>query len=152
MNIDKIFIASDHAGFELKEEIKAFLKTLNFDAIDLGTNDAVTSVDYPDFANLMAKNICQAEEYGILICGTGIGISIAANRHKNLRCALCHDTYTANMAREHNNANVLCFGARTTNLEDAKQMVKTFFSTEFAGGRHARRVDKLSCCEAKNDL
>lgn len=152
MNINKIFIASDHAGFELKEEIKAFLKTLNFTAIDLGTNDATTSVDYPDFANLMAKKISQVGEFGILICGTGIGISIAANRHKNLRCALCHDIYTATMAREHNDANVICFGARTTNSSDAKDMIKTFFSTEFAGGRHARRVDKLSCCEVRDDI
>ncbi|MDO5046446.1 ribose 5-phosphate isomerase B [Campylobacter sp.] len=149
MNIEKIFIASDHAGFELKEQIKTFLNTLNLTAVDLGTNDGKTSVDYPDFANLMAESIGKEGEYGILICGTGIGISIAANRHKNLRCALCHDNYTATMAREHNDANIICFGARTTNLDDAKSMVKTFFSTEFAGGRHSRRVSKLSCCEVK---
>ncbi|QCD52937.1 ribose 5-phosphate isomerase B [Campylobacter sp. RM16192] len=149
MNIEKIFIASDHAGFELKDEIKKFLQTLNLTAIDLGTNSSEASVDYPDFANLMAENLKNQNEYGILICGTGIGISIAANRHKHIRCALCHDIYTASMAREHNDANIIAFGARTTKPEDAKEMIKKFFSTEFAGGRHLRRVDKLGCCRAQ---
>lgn len=150
MKINKILIASDHAGFELKDQIKQFLKTLNLEAIDLGTNDSTTSVDYPDFANLVAKNISKDGDYAILICGTGIGISIAANRHKHIRCALCHDKFTATMAREHNDANVLCFGARVVKFEEAKAMIEAFFTTEFAAGRHLGRVNKLHC-GAKND-
>lgn len=149
MDIKKIFIASDHAGFKLKEKIKKLLKTLNLEVIDLGADSAEISVDYPDFANLIAKNIKDDGEYGILICGTGIGISIAANRHSHIRCALCHDVSTAKLAREHNDANVLAFGARVIGDAVAYDMAQAFFATEFAGGRHAKRVDKLSCCGVK---
>ena len=150
MNIDKIFIASDHAGFDLKDKVKKFLHTLNLTVMDLGANSSEISVDYPDFANLIAQNIKNPNEYGILICGTGIGISIAANRHKHIRCALCHDVTTAKLSREHNDANVLAFGARAIGEAVAMDIIQTFFSTEFAGGRHAKRVDKLNCCEVKS--
>lgn len=142
MDIEKIFIASDHAGFELKNELKTILSNLGHEVIDLGTNDGKTSVDYPDFAHLMAKNLA-SKCYGVLICGTGIGISIAANRHQNIRCALCHDEFTARLAREHNDANVIAFGARVIGAGVAGEMLKVFFSTEFQGGRHERRVGKI---------
>lgn len=143
MKIDKILIASDHAGFEYKEKTKEFIKeNFNIEILDLGTNNAQTSVDYPDFAHALSDKI-KDDTYGILICGTGIGISIAANRHTNVRCALCHDTQTATLAREHNNANVIAFGARVIKWDMAKNILKAFFTTEFAGGRHANRVCKI---------
>ena len=97
MNIDKVFLASDHAGFELKNELKEAIKELGYEVVDLGTNDK-NSVDYPDYAHLLASKL-ESNCYGVLICGTGIGISIAANRHENVRCALCHDEFTARLAR-----------------------------------------------------
>lgn len=143
MKIDKIFIASDHAGFELKEYVKTTLSTFG-DVVDLGTSDAKTSVDYPDYAHEMAKRLRESENfYGVLICGTGIGISIAANRHEGVRAALCHDSQTAKLAREHNNANVLAFGARINSKQGANEMIEAFFMTEFAGGRHLARVEKI---------
>ena len=142
MKIDKIFIASDHAGFDLKAQICELLKNEGFSVCDLGTHSK-DSVDYPDFAELMAQNLQHENEYGVLICGTGIGISIAANRHSHVRCALCHDVTTAKLAREHNDANVLAMGARTIGDVVAADMIKAFFATEFAGGRHERRVKKL---------
>ncbi len=139
----KISIASDHAGFELKEFLTAKLNSENFSIIDLGT-DSLNSVDYPDYANKIASNIeNKISEFGILICGSGVGISIAANRNKSVRAALCYSDEIAKLARQHNNANVICLGARFTNNEDALKMVKTFLSTEFEGGRHANRVAKL---------
>ena len=143
MNVKKIFIASDHAGFDTKQKAVDFLKDLGFDVTDLGTNDASTSVDYPDFANLLARNLKENDIYGVLICGTGIGISIAANRHSNVRCALCHDVTTAKLAREHNDANVMAFGSRIIGEAVSNDILKTFFNTEFSGGRHKRRVEKL---------
>ena len=137
MKIDKIFIASDHAGFDLKAQICGLLKNEGFDVCDLGTHSK-DSVDYPDFAELMAQNLLGDNQYGVLICGTGIGISIAANRHSHVRCALCHDVTTAKLAREHN-----AMGARTIGDAVAADMIKAFFATEFAGGRHERRVKKL---------
>lgn len=140
MKIDKIFIANDHAGVDLKNELKPILREFG-EVVDLGTNDKI-SVDYPDFAHALAQNLGQ-DSYGVLICGTGIGISIAANRHKNIRCALCHDEFSARLAREHNNANIIALGARTIGVGVAQQMIRVFFSTEFAGGRHERRVQKI---------
>ena len=141
MKIDKIFIASDHAGFDLKAQICGLLKNEGFDVCDLGTHNT-DSVDYPDFAELMAQNL-RGNEYGVLICGTGIGISIAANRHSHVRCALCHDVTTAKLSRDHNDSNVLAMGAITIGDAVAADMIKAFFATEFAGGRHERRVKKL---------
>ena len=197
MRVDKIFIASDHAGFEAKEQAKKVLAALGYEAVDLGTHSAEASVDYPDFAGALADKIlaeceacvrdenfkessgensaagaknssaCGSSEnfstraginaskdkilnstdygiYGVLICGTGIGISIAANRRAHVRCALCHDATSARLAREHNDANVLAFGARLMGALEIEDMIKVFFSTDFAGGRHKKRVDKLA--------
>lgn len=141
MKIDKVFLASDHAGFELKNELKEAIKGLGYEVVDLGTNDK-NSVDYPDYAHLLASKL-EPNYYGVLVCGTGIGISIAANRHKNVRCALCHDEFTARLAREHNDANVIAFGARVIGAGVAISAVEAFLKTEFAGGRHERRVKKI---------
>lgn len=141
MKIDKVFLASDHAGFELKNELKEAIKGLGHEVIDLGTDDK-SSVDYPDYAHLLASRL-EPNCYGVLICGTGIGISIAANRHENVRCALCHDEFTARLAREHNDANVIAFGARVIGAGVAISAAEAFLKTEFAGGRHERRVKKI---------
>ena len=141
MKIDKVFLASDHAGFELKNELKEAIKGLGYEVVDLGTNDK-NSVDYPDYAHLLASKL-EPNCYGVLVCGTGIGISIAANRHKNVRCALCHDEFTARLAREHNDANVIAFGARVIGAGVAISAVEVFLKTEFEGGRHERRVKKI---------
>ncbi|WP_103589041.1 ribose 5-phosphate isomerase B [Campylobacter concisus] len=141
MKIDKVFLASDHAGFELKNELKEAIKGLGYEVVDLGTNDK-NSVDYPDYAHLLASKL-EPNCYGVLVCGTGIGISIAANRHENVRCALCHDEFTARLAREHNDANVIAFGARVIGAGVAISAVEVFLKTEFAGGRHERRVKKI---------
>jgi hypothetical protein len=141
MNIDKVFLASDHAGFELKNELKEAIKGLGYEVVDLGTNDK-NSVDYPDYAHLLASKL-EPNCYGVLVCGTGIGISIAANRHENVRCALCHDEFTARLAREHNDANVIAFGARVIGAGVAISAAEAFLKTEFAGGRHERRVKKI---------
>ncbi|ASM34925.1 ribose 5-phosphate isomerase B [Campylobacter sputorum subsp. bubulus] len=143
MKIKEIFIASDHAGFEAKEYTKNLLLKLSYNVVDLGCDNADVSVDYPDFAKLLSLKITDSEIYGVLICGSGIGISIAANRHNHIRCALCHDTYTAKLSRLHNDANVLAFGGRILGIGEIKDIVETFFSTEFEGGRHQRRIDKL---------
>ena len=141
MKINKVFLASDHAGFELKNELKEAIKGLGYEVVDLGTNDK-NSVDYPDYAHLLASKL-EPNCYGVLVCGTGIGISIAANRHENVRCALCHDEFTARLAREHNDANVIAFGARVIGAGVAISAVEAFLKTEFAGGRHERRVEKI---------
>ncbi len=245
MQINKIFIASDHAGFRAKEQAKKALATLGYEAVDLGTHSAEASVDYPDFAGTLAEAIlaeceaCARSEnfkendgensaaatenseaggsenfgasingsgnfsttaqhgekdknfnavksddgknfdadanttacasiaaanaskdkilnstdygiYGVLICGTGIGISIAANRHAHIRCALCHDATSARLAREHNDANVLAFGERLMGALVIEDMIRAFFSTDFAGGRHIKRVAKLGACGSAN--
>ena len=245
MQINKIFIASDHAGFHAREQAKKALAALGYEAVDLGTHSAEASVDYPDFADTLADKIlaeceaCARSEnfkendginsaaatenseaggsenfgasingsgnfsataqhgekdknfnavksgdgknfdadanttacasiaaanaskdkilnstsygiYGVLICGTGIGISIAANRHAHIRCALCHDATSARLAREHNDANVLAFGERLMGALVIEDMIKAFFSTDFAGGRHIKRVAKLGACGSAN--
>ena len=138
----KIVIASDHAGFELKQAIKKnFME--GFEWLDLGT-DSLDSVDYPDFGEAMAKAIKNKDaERGIIVCGTGIGISIAANRYAAVRAALCTSPEMAALAREHNDANVLALGARITGFDTAMDCVDTFMKTDFAGGRHKRRIEKL---------
>jgi len=141
MKIDKVFLASDHAGFELKNELKEAIKGLGYEVVDLGANDK-NSVDYPDYAHLLASKL-EPNCYGVLVCGTGIGISIAANRHENVRCALCHDEFTARLAREHNDANVIAFGARVIGAGVAISALETFLKTEFESGRHERRVQKI---------
>lgn len=138
----RIFIASDHAGFTLKESLINEFKELQI--IDLGCNSETESVDYPDFAQKLSKEISSNTDFGILICGSGIGISIAANRFNHIRAALCHNEISAELSRAHNNANVICLGARFTESQDAIAAVKTFLNTEFEDGRHGRRVKKLS--------
>lgn len=138
---DKIYIASDHAGYRLKEELCSFFKEIFLSFEDLGTkNDE--SCDYPDYAHLLASKIDE-NSFGILICGSGIGISISANRHRNIRCALCNESFSAKLARKHNDANVLALGGRLLGLDLAKDIVLTFINTNFDGGRHKTRIQKI---------
>ena len=140
----KIAVGSDHGGFEFKGMIIEFLREIGREVVDVGCF-STDSVDYPDFADKVCESVQNGTcERGILICGTGIGMSIAANRHRDIRAALCHEAYTARMSREHNNANVLCLGGRVLGPEIALDVVGTWVETEFAGGRHQRRLDKLS--------
>ena len=139
-----ILIASDHGGLELKALLKSTLEQSGFQVLDLGTHDE-QSVDYPDFAVQLAQALKDGRaERGVLVCGTGIGISIAANRFAHVRAALVHDAFTAKMARAHNDANVLVLGGRVIGSEVAKDCLDLFLNTPFEGGRHARRVEKLS--------
>lgn len=139
-----IAIACDHAGFALKSELQQQLSDMGHDVLDLGTNSE-ESVDYPDFGFAMAQAIKDGRaEQGVLVCGSGIGISIAANRYPEVRAALIHDALGARMCRLHNDANVICFGGRMIGPETAKDCLKAFLETDFEGGRHGRRVDKLS--------
>lgn len=143
MSKELIGIAVDHGGFALKQPVSEEIRAAGFDVLDLGT-DSDESVDYPDFAEILVDAIRQNRvARGVLICGTGIGISIAANRHPGIRAALCHDDDTATLARQHNDANVICMGGRKTAPSDAQRMVRIFLETEFEGGRHARRVGKM---------
>ncbi len=138
-----IVLASDHAGVALKARLLRLLDERGLEHEDLGPADE-TSVDYPDFAHLVASRVASGDaRTGILICGTGIGMSMAANRHPGVRAALCHDAYTAEMARRHNDANVLCLGARVLGEGVAMQVVEVFLGTAFEGDRHRRRVDKI---------
>jgi ribose 5-phosphate isomerase B len=140
----KIALASDHAGFALKTELAKVLIEWGHDVVDLGT-DGTDSVDYPDFGEKLAQYISTGDaQRGVLVCGTGIGISIAANRHAAIRAAVCHDVTSARMSRLHNDANVLALGERLIGVETAKDCLKVFLETSFEGGRHQRRVDKLS--------
>ncbi len=144
-----IAIASDHAGYEMKNFIKNVLFEMGHKVIDMGT-DSSCSVDYPDYAEAVAKAISEGlYERGILICGTGIGMSIVANKFKNIRAALCNDIFTAKMSRLHNNANILCIGARVIGIGVAEEIVKTWINTPFEGERHVRRLDKINLIERK---
>ncbi len=144
MPASTIAIASDHAGFELKTMLAETLSELGFTVLDLGTNDT-QSVDYPDFAYAMTAAVCEGRaKTGVLVCGSGIGISMAANRDPEIRAALIHDAFGARMARRHNDANVICFGGQSIGVDVARDCLRVFLETEFEGGRHARRVDKLS--------
>lgn len=139
----RIVVGSDHAGFRLKSLLVDDLRDAGHDVNDIGTHDE-SSVDYPEFGAAVAKAVVAGEgELGVLVCGTGIGISIAANRIPGARAALCADTTHARLAREHNDANIACFGERTMGTEVARDALRVFLATEFAGGRHQRRVDQL---------
>ncbi len=139
-----IWMASDHAGLAMKRDIAARLGEAGWRVIDLGPEEP-NSVDYPDYADRLATALKdKTEAFGVLVCGTGIGISIAANRYRHLRAALCHNATDARLARQHNNANVIALGARTLGPETALDCVQAFLETEFEGGRHARRVAKMS--------
>lgn len=142
--VKKIVLGADHGGFELKEVIKSHLVKSGHEVVDVGCTSK-DSVDYPDFAEKAVQEIISGTcHLGILICGTGIGMSIAANRHIKIRAANCHDVYTATMSREHNNANVLCLGARVIDVAAAIIIVDTWLATDFSGGRHQRRIAKFS--------
>ncbi|MGE5517897.1 MAG: ribose 5-phosphate isomerase B [Bacteroidota bacterium] len=144
MTKETIALASDHGAVEMKTMLAQHLEGLGYSVLDLGT-DGAQSVDYPDFAVAMAKALADGKATrGVLMCGSGIGISIAANRFSHVRAALVHDAYGARMCRQHNDANVLVLGGRTVGPEIAKDCLDIFLSTEFEGGRHARRVAKLA--------
>ena len=146
----KLMIGSDHGGFELKEEVKKYLESLGHEVVDVGTYTS-DSCDYPDIAKAGCEKITSGEcERGILICGTGIGISMAANKIRGIRAACCSDTYSARYTRLHNDANVLCFGGRVVGGGLACELVDAYLSVEFEGGRHQRRVDKIMALEAEN--
>lgn len=143
MSRETIALASDHAGYGLKSLLADELRNLDYDILDLGT-DSVDSVDYPDFGLAMSEAVADGRvTRGVIVCGTGIGISIAANRNPRVRAALCCDETAARLARQHNDANVLALGARLVGEEVAKACLKVFLETDFEGGRHQRRVDKL---------
>ena len=142
IKIDKIVIASDHAGFNLKEFIKKQVIKKKEKVMDLGTNNT-NSVDYPFFAHTLSKKINNNKKFGILVCGSGIGMSMAANRHKNIRAALCYNEKSAKLSRKHNNANVITIGSRLTNKKLVLRCVEIFLKTKFEGGRHLRRVKKI---------
>ena len=143
----RIGLACDHGGFELKEELKAFLKSTGVEPVDMGSFNE-ESVDYPDLGALVAEKVSRGElERGILICGTGIGMSIVANKFPGVRAALANDLYSARCSREHNDANILVIGGRMIGREVAKEIVKVWLSTPFAGGRHQRRIDKIKALE-----
>lgn len=145
----KIAIGSDHAGFKLKEEIKKFLEEKGIEVVDFGTNSE-ERVDYPDYAIPLAESVAKGEEtFGILICGTGIGMSIVANKVKGIRASLVSDVYSAHSAREHNNANILCMGGRVLGTELAKEITNAWLNAEFLGGRHERRINKIAEYEDK---
>ncbi len=139
----KYFIGSDHAGFEVKPFVIEYLQKKGIEVEDLGTYSN-ESVDYPDYAHKVAKAVLDNPgSMGILICGSGIGMSLAANKHKGIRAALCHDYYTAEMARRHNNANILCFGARIVGKGEIESILEAWLTHKFEGGRHQRRVEKI---------
>ncbi len=139
----RIALGSDHAGWEMKEDLKLYLEKIKHEVKDLGTNSP-KSVDYPDYALAVARVVARGEaERGIIICGTGIGSSIVANKVSGIRAALCHNSYTAEKSRSHNDANVLCLGGRVIDKKSAREIVKVWIGTPFSGARHARRVEKV---------
>ena len=144
-----IALGSDHAGFELKEDLRAYLADLKVDALDLGVHSP-EAADYPDVAGRVAEKVSRGEvEKGLLICGAGIGMSIAANRFPGVRAALCHDLFTARVSREHNDANILVLGGRLIGKGLAREILKIWLETEFQGGRHQTRLDKITALEEK---
>lgn len=145
----RVAIGADQGGYELKQQVAEFLIAQGYVVSDLGIH-RLESVDYPDIAVLVARAVAAGEaERGILICGTGIGVSLAANKVDGVRAALCTDCYMARMAREHNDAQILCLGGRVLGVGSALDIVQVFLGSEFLGGRHARRVDKISALERK---
>ena len=143
IKLKKVILASDHAGFRLKEEIKKFLIKKRKKILDLGTKNT-NSVDYPDYAHLLSKKMKRNKnQLGILVCGSGTGMSMAANKHKNIRAALCYNIKSAKLSRSHNNANVMTIGSRLIKKKVALQCVNAFLKTDFDGGRHKRRVKKI---------
>ena len=145
----KIAIGNDHAAVEMKKEIAAYVQSLGHEVVNFGT-DTDESCNYPDFGEKVGMAVAAGEyDCGILICGTGVGISIAANKVNGVRAAVCSDTTTARLVKQHNNANIIAFGARIVGIETAKDIVKTYLEAEFMGGRHATRVDMIHEIEAR---
>jgi ribose 5-phosphate isomerase B len=145
----RIAVGSDHAGFELKEKIRGYLAKRGYEIEDLGTH-STASVYYPDYAEKVARRVASKEaDFGVLVCGTGIGIAISANKVPGIRAAPCNDTLSARFARSHNDANVLTLGGRLTDAVTAEKILDTWFSTPFEGGRHQRRIDKIAALEQK---
>jgi ribose 5-phosphate isomerase B len=143
----KIALGNDHAAVEMKEIVKAYLEEKGYEVLNLGT-DTHDSVDYPDYGAAVGRAVVNGDAYfGIAICGSGVGISIAANKVKGVRAVCCSEPYSARMSRQHNNANVLCFGARVVGPEMAKMIIDEFLSAEFLGGRHEMRVNKIIALE-----
>ncbi len=141
----KIAVGADHAGYEYKQALAALLQAQGYEVNDFGTHSA-ESVDYPDFAHPVAQSVEQGEsDYGILVCGSGNGVAITANKHQGIRAALCWNEELAALAKQHNNANILCLPARFIELPLAKKLVEVFLNTDFEGGRHERRVGKMAC-------
>lgn len=144
-NVPPIAIGSDHAGYEFKSQLVSFLEEKGFQVKDMGVYNG-DSADYPDFAHPVAYAVEKREvSAGILVCGSGNGVAITANKHQGIRAALCWETEIAKLARQHNNANVICLPSRFISIDSAKEMVDVFLNTAFDGGRHQRRVDKISC-------
>lgn len=143
----KIAIANDHAGVEYKNLVVNHLLSQGYQVENLGT-DQTTSCDYPDYAKLVANKVSSKQvDFGILICGTGVGMSICANKFKGIRASLCSDEFTAEMTRKHNNSNILCLGARTLGIENVYRIVDIYLKTNFDGGRHQNRIDKIADIE-----
>lgn len=141
----KISIGADHAGYEYKQQLAEKLKSMGHEVVDHGT-DSPESTDYPDFAHPVANDVeSMKSELGVLICGSANGVAMAANKHAKIRAAICWNEELASLSRLHNNANVLCLPSRFVSFELAEEITKTFLNTSFEGGRHARRVDKISC-------
>ncbi len=150
MKTTKITIGCDHAGFALKRHVIEHLQSRGVEVIDVGTH-STESCDYPLIASLVCQSIQNGEaELGILICGTGIGMSMAANKHRGIRAAACSDTFSARLTRVHNNANILCFGERVVGMGLACDLVDNFIDAEFEGGKHQRRVDMISAIEQES--
>lgn len=146
----KIAIGCDHGGFVLKEDIIKYLNSKTVDILDFGVQTDENSVDYPDYALKVANAVSNGDsDLGIVLCGTGIGISIAANKVKGIRCAVCHDEFTAQMSKKHNNANIISLGGRCLTKEEAVKIVKSWFEEEFEGGRHQNRLDKITEIEKR---
>jgi ribose 5-phosphate isomerase B len=148
--VSTIALGADHAGYELKEALKGWLINNGFQVLDLGTH-STESVDYPDYAALVGESVADHKvERGLLVCGTGIGMTVAANKVPGVRAALCGDLYTARMSREHNDANVLVLGGRLMGADMAADILRAWLETDFAGGRHARRVEKIADIERRH--
>jgi|SRR3989304_822387 len=146
----RIAIASDHAGLEMKEDLKEFLQSIGVEVVDMGVNDN-KSVDYPDYGIPLADRVSKGEvPRGVLVCGTGIGMSILANKFTGVRAALVNDVFSARMAKEHNNANILVIGGRIVGKGLAREMLKTWIEATFEGGRHQKRLDKIAEVEKKS--
>ena len=149
MNIQKITIGCDHAAYDMKLEVIRHLNERGIEVIDVGTNSS-ESCDFPVFAHAVCKNVQDGvTELGILICGTGIGMSMAANKHHGIRAAVCSDTFSARLTRQHNDANVLCFGARVVGIGLALDLVDNFIDADFEGGKHQRRIDMVNAVDAE---